>query len=401
MYKPKRGLWTSEDVSPQHPDRAMDFVADYILDKYVELDPMAHVAVDGTNKNDWVVLTGEISSTAEVDIENAVKEAYRMIGYEFEPRIINLIYKQSPDIAMGIERSEEEIGAGDQGIMIGYANIESDEYLPLALYLSKRIISRLYEAKRHYPYLKGDMKAQVTIDYDKEEPEVHTVVVACQHTDTANLEDLRETIKDIVNRVFVASKVKVSENLIWHINGTGKFVIGGPEGDSGEVGRKLICDSYGGYAAIGGGNTHGKDATKVDASGAYATRWLAKNIVAAGLTDECEVQLGYVIGVAEPVSINVDLKGQQRTSVTEEDIEDYIKNNISLSVKGIIDRFNLRRPLRHDWSRQGYTGDNSSWAGEEAPWERLDLQFDLEVLKGIKKKEELVKEINKMSNIDI
>lgn len=410
MYKPKRGLWTSEDVSPQHPDRAMDFVADYILDKYVELDPMAHVAIDGTNKNDWVVLTGEISSTGEVDIEESVKEAYRILGYEFEPRIINLIYKQSPDIAQGIERYSleavnpemestntisytnevssvetveviNEIGAGDQGIMIGYANIESDEYLPLALYLSKRIISRLYEAKRHYPYLKGDMKAQVTIDYDKEEPEVHTVVVACQHTNTANLEDLQETIKDIVNRVFIASKVKVSENLIWHINGTGKFVIGGPEGDSGEVGRKLICDSYGGYAAIGGGNTHGKDATKVDASAAYVTRWLAKNIVAAGLSDECEVQLGYVIGVAEPVSINVDLKGQQKTSVTEEDIEKYIKENISLSVKGIIDRFNLRRPLRHDWSRQGYTGDNSSWAGRRAPWEELDLVSNLNKLK--------------------
>ena len=307
MYKPKRGLWTSEDVSPQHPDRAMDFVADYILDKYVELDPEAHVAIDGTNKNEWVVLTGEITSTAEIDIEESVKEAYKILGYEFEPRIINLIYKQSPDIAIGIERLDE-IGAGDQGIMIGYANIESDEYLPLALYLSKRIISRLYEAKRHYSFMKGDMKAQVTIDYDKDEPEVHTVVVACQHTDNANLEELRQTIKDIVNRVFVASKIKVSENLIWHINGTGKFVIGGPEGDSGEVGRKLICDSYGGYSAIGGGNTHGKDATKVDASAAYATRWLAKNIVASGLSDECEVQLGYVIGVAEPVSINVDLK---------------------------------------------------------------------------------------------
>ena len=393
MYKPKRGLWTSEDVSPQHPDRAMDFVADYILDKYVELDPKAHVAIDGTNKNEWVILTGEISSIVEVDIEESVKEAYRILGYEFEPRIMNLVYKQSPDIAQGIEKDDGEIGAGDQGIMIGYANIESDEYLPLALYLSKRIISRLYEAKGHYPFLKGDMKAQVTIDYDKEEPEVHTVVVACQHTDTANYEDLQETIKDIVNRVFVAAKVKVSENLIWHINGTGKFVIGGPEGDSGEVGRKLICDSYGGYAAIGGGNTHGKDATKVDASGAYATRWLAKNIVASGLSDECEVQLGYVIGVAEPVSINVDLKGQQKTDVTEEDIEDYIKNNISLSVKGIIDRFNLRRPLRHDWSRQGYTGDNSSWAGEFAPWEKLDLQFDLDVLKFKVAKEKLEREL--------
>ena len=226
-----------------------------------------------------------------------------MIGYEFEPRIINLIYKQSPDIALGIERSEEEIGAGDQGIMIGYANIESDEYLPLALYLSKRIISRLYEAKRHYPYLKGDMKAQVTIDYDKEEPEVHTVVVACQHTDTANLEDLRETIKDIVNRVFITSKVKVSENLIWHINGTGKFVIGGPEGDSGEVGRKLICDSYGGYAAIGGGNTHGKDATKVDRSAAYMLRHIAKNVVANGNAKNCEIQISYGLGLAKPISI--------------------------------------------------------------------------------------------------
>lgn len=381
MYKPKRGLWTSEDVSPQHPDRALDFVADYVMDKFIEQDPKAHVAIDGTNKNEWVVLTGEISSTADVDIEEAVKEAYRIVGYDFEPRIMNLIYKQSPDIAQGIERGDEEIGAGDQGIMVGYANIESDEYLPLALYLSKRIIARLYEARRHYPFMRGDMKAQVTIDYDKEEPEVHTVVVACQHTEDADLDLLRDTIKGIVNQVFMTAKVKVSDNLIWHINGTGKFVIGGPEGDSGEVGRKLICDTYGGYSAIGGGNTHGKDATKVDASAAYATRWLAKNIVAAGLSDECEVQLGYVIGVAEPVSINVDLKGQQKTDVTESDIENFIRENISLSVKGIIDRFDLRRPLRHEWSRQGYTGDTASWAGTIAPWEELNLVSDLGKLK--------------------
>lgn len=380
MYKPKRGLWTSEDVSPQHPDRAMDFVADYILDRYVELDPKAHVAIDGTNKNEWVVLTGEISSIADVDIENAVKEAYRIIGYDFEPRVLNLIYRQSPDIAQGIEMEDEEIGAGDQGIMIGYANRESDEGLPLALFLSKKIISRLYEARMHYPYIKGDIKSQVTIDYDKDIPEVHTVVVACQHTEDVDIDELKNTIKDIVSRVFIANGVKVSDNLIWHINGTGKFVIGGPEGDSGEVGRKLICDSYGGYAAIGGGNTHGKDATKVDASAAYASRWLAKNIVAAGLTDECEVQLGYVIGVTEPVSVNIDLKGQQLTNVTEEDIEMYIKENILLSVKGIIDRFDLRRPLRSKWSRQGYTGDSASWAGERAPWEKLDLAHELSKL---------------------
>lgn len=378
MYKPKRGLWTSEDVSPQHPDRAMDFVSDYIMDKFVKEDPKSHVAIDGTNKNEWVVLTGEISSSANIDIEEAVKEAYKEIGYTFEPRVINLIYKQSPDIAQGIEKDDEEIGAGDQGIMIGYANIESDEYLPLALYLSKRIISELYKAKDIYPFMKGDMKAQVTIDYDKEEPEVNTIVVACQHTEDANIEILKDTIKGIVNQVLMNANVKVSDNLIWHINGTGKFVIGGPEGDSGEVGRKLICDSYGGYAAIGGGNTHGKDATKVDASAAYATRWLAKNIVASGLSDECEVQLGYVIGVAEPVSINVDLKGQQKTSVTEEDIERFIGENISLSVKGIIDRFDLRRPLRHIWSRQGYTG--SSFSTVTPPWEELDLIDDLRLI---------------------
>ena len=378
MYKPKRGLWTSEDVSPQHPDRAMDYVSDFIMDKFVKEDPKSHVAIDGTNKNEWVVLTGEISSSANIDIEEAVKEAYKEIGYTFEPRVINLIYKQSPDIAQGIEKDDEEIGAGDQGIMIGYANIESDEYLPLALYLSKRIISELYKAKDIYPFMRGDMKSQVTIDYDKEEPEVNTIVVACQHTEDANIEILKDTIKGIVNQVLMNANVKVSNNLIWHINGTGKFVIGGPEGDSGEVGRKLICDSYGGYAAIGGGNTHGKDATKVDASAAYATRWLAKNIVASGLSDECEVQLGYVIGVAEPVSINVDLKGQQKTSVTEEDIERFIEENISLSVKGIIDRFDLRRPLRHIWSRQGYTG--SSFSTVTPPWEELDLIDDLRLI---------------------
>ena len=387
MYKPKRGLWTSEDVSKQHPDRAMDFVVDYILDKYVEQDPRAHVAIDGTNKNEWVILTGEITSTAKVDIEKSVKEAYKIIGYTFEPRVINLIYAQSPDIAQGIERSEEEIGAGDQGIMIGYANTESDDYLPLALYLSKRIISLLTyirpivsESDALYSKDKLDMKAQVTIDYDKDIPEVHTVVVALQHEDDVDLDELRKEVKDTILEMFKKENIKVSDNLTWHINGTGKFVIGGPIGDSGEVGRKLICDTYGGYSAIGGGNTHGKDATKVDASAAYATRWLAKNIVAAGLSDECEVQIGYVIGVAEPVSINVDLKGQQKTNVTEEDIEKYIKNNISLSVKGIIDRFDLRRPLRHIWSAQGYTGDSSSDEDVVAPWEELSIMENLKDL---------------------
>lgn len=395
MYKPKRGLWTSEDVSQQHPDRAMDFVADYILDKYVEQDPYAHVAIDGTNKNEWVVLTGEITSTANVDINKAVADAYKEIGYKFTPRVINLIYEQSPDIAQGIERSDVEIGAGDQGIMIGYANIESKEYLPLALYLSKQIIGFLYAIKERGTYmyegvnicddLVGDMKAQVTIDYDKEVPEVHTVVVACQHREDTDTDLLKKFIIESVLALFEMNKVRISKNIVWHINGTGKFVIGGPEGDSGEVGRKLICDSYGGYAAIGGGNTHGKDATKVDASAAYATRWLAKNIVASGISDECEVQLGYVIGVAEPVSINVDLKGQQRTVVTEEDLEEFIGKYISLSVKGIIDRFQLRRPLRHQWSRQGYTG--TSFIDKVIPpWEELnyvDAFKDLVTAKGI------------------
>lgn len=403
MFKPKRGLWTSEDVSLQHPDRAMDYVADYILDKYVEQDPYAHVAIDGTNKNEWVVLTGEITSTASVDINKAVIDAYKEIGYTFTPRVLNLIYEQSPDIAQGIERSEVEIGAGDQGIMIGYANIESRDYTPLALYLSKQIISKLYSYVENKNILTritkvidkrliGDMKAQVTIDYSKDEPEVHTIVVACQHTEDTDLSDLKDFIKKQVLDTLNEENIKISNNLVWHINGTGKFVIGGPEGDSGEVGRKLICDSYGGYAAIGGGNTHGKDATKVDASAAYATRWLAKNIVASGLSDECEVQLGYVIGVAEPVSINVDLKGQQKTSVTEEDIEDYIKKHISLSVKGIIDRFGLRRPYRHLWSKQGYAGISNMEFAIIPPWEILNL---VDELKDLIKSKEVISDLKK------
>lgn len=382
MYKPKRGLWTSEDVGIQHPDRAMDFVADYILDKYVMKDKYSRVAIDGTNKNEWVVLTGEITSSAKVDIEETVREAYKILGYKFVPRVINLIFEQSPDIAQGISLADDEIGAGDQGIMIGYANTESKDYLPLALYLSKKIICALQTLRMYKkPNKCGcDMKAQVTIDYDKEIPEVHTVVVALQHDEDEDLDTLRKEIKRIILDMFEKEDVKVSDNLIWHINGTGKFIIGGPFSDSGEVGRKLICDSYGGYAAIGGGNTHGKDATKVDASAAYATRWLAKNIVASGITDECEVQLGYVIGVAEPVSINVDLKGQQKVNITEEVIEKYIKDNISLSVKGIIDRFNLRRHLRHKWSALGYTG--TVWQTDEylAPWEELTIANDLRSL---------------------
>lgn len=381
MYKPKRGLWTSEDVSMQHPDRAMDFVADYILDKFVDADPKSHVAIDGTNKNDWVVLTGEITSGVDISIEQLVQEAYSLLGYSFTPRVINLIYKQSPDIAQGIERNDE-IGAGDQGIMIGYANTESKDYLPLALYLSKKIIDKLTiyrKLNKFGEYPKLDIKSQVTIDYDKETPEVHTVVVALQHEEDEDLGALTDTVIDLVMEVFDEEKVNVSDDIIFHVNNTGKFVIGGPEGDSGEVGRKLICDSYGGYAAIGGGNTHGKDATKVDASAAFATRWLAKNIVASGITDECDVQLGYVIGKAEPVSINVDLKGQQLTNVIEEDIEKFIKENISLSVKGIIDRFRLRRPFRHIWSMHGYTGTTNT-SNTIAPWEELDLVDDLNKL---------------------
>lgn len=371
----KRGLFSSESVSPGHPDSATDYIVNKFLTETFKADKNSRFACDGVTKNEFVTLGGEVTTTADINLEQLVKDAYKDIGYEIYPRVCNQVFTQSPDIAQGTNNDRN--GWGDQGIMFGYANRETEEYFPLAISLSHEIIRRLYWAFKDgsFPNAKADMKSQVTIDYDKEVPEVHTVVVACQHTEDYSKEALENYIKSVCMEIFRDFNVPVSDNLIWHINGTGKFVIGGPIGDSGEVGRKLVVDSYGGYAPIGGGTQNGKDPTKSDKTLMYATRWLAKNIVAAGLADECTVQLATCIGVPEPVSIVIDAHGTEKVSVAS--IENYIKQHIELNPKAIIERFDM---LNLDYATLGLIGHvgQSTKRGYndvtvEVPWERLDL----------------------------
>lgn len=371
----KRGLFSSESVSPGHPDSATDYVVNKFLTEVFAQDKNSRFACDGVSKNEFVTLGGEVTTSAKINLESLVQEAYNDIGYEFTPRVFNEVYTQSPDIAQGT--NSDRNGWGDQGIMFGYANKETKEYFPLAITLSHEIIRRLYWAYKegNFPYAKADMKSQVTIDYDKEVPEVHTVVVACQHSEDYDKTALENYIKSVCMEIFKEYEVPVSDSLVWHINGTGKFVIGGPIGDSGEVGRKLVVDSYGGYAPIGGGTQNGKDPTKSDKTLMYVCRYLAKNIVAADLADECTIQLGTCIGVPEPVSIVVDTHGTGK--VNEAAIEQHIRQTIELTPKAIIDRFDM---LNLDYATLGLIGHvgqsvKKGYNGVtvEVPWERLDL----------------------------
>lgn len=378
----ERKLFTSESVSPGHPDSAMDYVANSVLDEILKMDPNARVAVDGVSKNENVVLAGEITSVYTPDYEEVVKKAYKEIGYEFEPKFTNLIFTQSADIALGT--NDEVGGAGDQGIMFGYANNETEEYFPLAISASHKIIQSLYFAFKDgsFPYAKADMKSQVTIDYTEEQPVVDTVVVAVQHSEEYNEEEFKSYIKGKVDEVLKELNIYKDDYKLL-INGTGRFVIGGPIGDSGEVGRKIVVDAYGGYAPVGGGTQNGKDCSKVDRSAAYMARYVAKNIVAAGLADECLIELGYCIGVAEPVSLSIDTKGTAK--VEESKIVNYIRENISFTPKNIISRLNLKTPMFKTWGLIGHVGTSYKQALDgtglvEVPWEKLDLVEDLKSL---------------------
>ncbi|CDR63842.1 TPA: methionine adenosyltransferase [Staphylococcus argenteus] len=392
MLNNKR-LFTSESVTEGHPDKIADQVSDAILDAILKDDPNARVACETTVTTGMALIAGEISTTTYVDIPKVVRETIKEIGYtrakygyDFETMaILTAIDEQSPDIAQGVDKaleyrdkdSEEEIeatGAGDQGLMFGYATNETETYMPLAIYLSHQLAKRLSDVRKDgtLNYLRPDGKVQVTVEYDENDnPErIDTIVVSTQHAEDVTLEQIQEDIKAHVIYPTVPENL-INEQTKFYINPTGRFVIGGPQGDAGLTGRKIIVDTYGGYARHGGGCFSGKDPTKVDRSAAYAARYVAKNIVAAGLADQCEVQLAYAIGVAEPVSIAIDTFGTGK--VSESQLVEAVRKHFDLRPAGIIKMLDLKQPIYKQTAAYGHFGRTDVLF----PWEKLDKVEEL------------------------
>lgn len=392
MLNNKR-LFTSESVTEGHPDKIADQVSDAILDAILKDDPNARVACETTVTTGMALIAGEISTTTYVDIPKVVRETIKEIGYtrakygyDYETMaILTAIDEQSPDIAQGVDKaleyrdkdSEEEIeatGAGDQGLMFGYATNETETYMPLAIYLSHQLAKRLSDVHKDgtLNYLRPDGKVQVTVEYDENDNPVRidTIVVSTQHADDVTLEQIQEDIKAHVIYPTVPENL-INEQTKFYINPTGRFVIGGPQGDAGLTGRKIIVDTYGGYARHGGGCFSGKDPTKVDRSAAYAARYVAKNIVAAGLADQCEVQLAYAIGVAEPVSIAIDTFGTGK--VSEGQLVEAVRKHFDLRPAGIIKMLDLKQPIYKQTAAYGHFGRTDVLF----PWEKLDKVEEL------------------------
>lgn len=389
-----RRLFTSESVTEGHPDKMCDQISDAILDAMLAQDPNARVACETSTTTGFISVIGEVTTTAYVDIQKVVRETVAEIGYTrakfgFDAEtcaVITSINEQSPDIAMGVDEALEHkegtmkdeveaIGAGDQGIMFGFACDETEEYMPLPIYLAHKLARRLSEVRKTcvLDYLRPDGKTQVTVEYDEDNKpaRIDTIVISTQHDPEVD----RKTIeKDMIEHVIkhVVDPSLIDEKTKYLINPTGRFVIGGPKGDAGLTGRKIIVDTYGGYARHGGGAFSGKDATKVDRSAAYAARHAAKNVVAAGLATKCEIQLAYAIGVAQPVSILVETFGT--AVIAEEKIAELIAKNFDLRPGAIIKNFDLRRPIYKQTAAYGHFGRNDL----DLPWEKLDK---VEVLK--------------------
>jgi S-adenosylmethionine synthetase len=367
-------LFTSESVSEGHPDKICDQVSDAVLDAVLEEDPTGRVACECYATTGMIVVGGEITTNTYIDLPKLVRKVIREIGYtKAEYRfdadscaVINVINKQSGDIAQGVDTG----GAGDQGMMFGYACKETPEYMPAALMYSHKLVEKLADIRKNHlelmPYLRPDAKAQVTVAYNDagKITGITTIVVSTQHDPGVSQEQIAEDIKKHVIPAVIPADM-IGPDTVFHINPTGKFEIGGPHGDTGLTGRKIIVDTYGGKAPHGGGAFSGKDPTKVDRSAAYAARHLAKNIVAAGLAEQCTIQVSYAIGVKEPVSLLVDMHGTG--TISSDIVSSFIMKNIDLSPKGIIERLKLQRPIYRATAAYGHFGRN------EFPWEQLDL----------------------------
>ena len=380
-----RKFFTSESVTEGHPDKVCDKISDAVLDDILAHDPNARVACECCVATGMAVVFGEITTTHTYDVREIVKKTVREIGYTDATMgfsadsiaILSTLNKQSADIALGVDKSQEaksgvdtdnEIGAGDQGMMFGYATNETDEYLPAPIYYAQKLAKKLTEVRKNgqFPYLRPDGKTQVTVEYDGDKVKrIDTVVLSTQHSADVSQETIR---KDMIEHVIKAEidPALIDEDTKYHINPTGKFVIGGPHGDSGLTGRKIIVDTYGGYAPHGGGAFSGKDPTKVDRSACYMARYISKNIVAAGLADKCQIQLAYAIGVARPVSIRIDTFGTGK--IGDDRISEIVNAEFDLRPSAIIRTLDLRRPIYSQTAAYGHFGRNEL----DLPWERLD-----------------------------
>ncbi|MCB7128645.1 MAG: methionine adenosyltransferase [Candidatus Brocadiales bacterium] len=386
-----RHLFTSESVAVGHPDKIADQVSDAILDEILKRDPYARVACETLVKTGLVLVAGEITTTAIIDISATVREAIKNIGYTdtsmgFDCNtcaVITCLERQSPDIALGVDAREKEnkqLGAGDQGMMIGYACNETPELMPLPIMLAHKLVEELAHLREsgELPYLRPDGKSQVTIEYEGHRPvRVHTVVISTQHSDDVDQKTIKKDLTEKIIKKVIPSKY-LDDKTIIHINPTGRFVVGGPKGDCGLTGRKIIVDTYGGRARHGGGAFSGKDPTKVDRSAHYAARHVAKNVVAAGLADRCEVQLSYAIGVTQPTSVLVHCEGTAK--IPEDKLADIVEKVFDLTPSGIIEKFNLRRPIYRDTAKYGHFGRK----GENFTWEKTDMVDVLRREAGIK-----------------
>ena len=393
----ERRLFTSESVTEGHPDKMCDAISDAILDALMEQDPMSRVACETATTTGLVMVMGEITTKAYVDIQKIVRETIREIGYDRAKYgfdcdtcgVLTAIDEQSADIALGVDKAleakqagekhmtEEEldaIGAGDQGMMFGFASNETEEYMPYPISMAHKLARRLTEVRKNgtLKYLRPDGKTQVTVEYDENDKPVRldAVVLSTQHDENVSQEQIHEDIKKYVFDAIIPADM-VDADTKYFINPTGRFVIGGPHGDSGLTGRKIIVDTYGGTGRHGGGAFSGKDCTKVDRSAAYAARYVAKNIVAAGLADKCEIQLSYAIGVAKPTSINVETFGTGKLSNTR--LVEIIRENFDLRPAGIIRMLDLRRPIYKQTAAYGHFGRTDV----DLPWEKLDKVDDL------------------------